>query len=106
MFKLFQKKRQTYGSFLTFHIFDKAGSIFLMKSCKPSANDLKRLVEACGGICVNHITEARIKVGENVDVKWILDCITHGLLLDLEPYKISHGIVSVDGSRLRPRLRY
>lgn len=79
---------------LTFHIFDSAGSIFLSDTCEPSARNLKRLIHACGGICTSIEATANIVVGytpllkDNIHEKWILDCITQGILLDKSQYKI------------------
>lgn len=77
---------------LTFHIFDEVGYIYVSNRCEPSAKQLKRLVRACGGKCTNIETRANVVVGKtpqmnnNVNEKWILDCITQGLLLNKDQY--------------------
>ncbi|VVC30412.1 BRCT domain [Cinara cedri] len=92
--KKFQARRQMFGSLLTFHIFDDAGSIYISNTCEPSARQLKRLVRACGGQCTNNETTANIVVGYtflgigNIHEKWILDCITQGVLLNKNKYAL------------------
>ncbi|XP_060847460.1 uncharacterized protein LOC132927023 [Rhopalosiphum padi] len=93
--KEFQLQRHTkFGSMLKFHIFDNAGKIYISDTCKSPAKLLKRLVHACGGHCTNTKSIANIVVGDtpkmdnNVDEKWILDCITKGILLNKSQYKL------------------
>lgn len=77
---------------LTFHIFDEAGIIYVSNTCEPSSKHLKRLVRACGGKCTGIEAKANIVVGKtpqmnnNINEKWILDCITHGILLNKDQY--------------------
>lgn len=94
-FKEFQLQRHTkFGSMLKFQIFDNAGKIYISDTCKSPAKLLKRLVHACGGHCTNTKSIANIVVGDtpkmdnNVDEKWILDCITQGILLNKSQYKL------------------
>ncbi|XP_025420751.1 uncharacterized protein LOC112690864 isoform X2 [Sipha flava] len=92
--KKFQTRRNTFGSLLTFHIFDEAGSIYVSNTCKPSAKHIKRLVRTCGGKCTSIVTKANIVVGKtsqitnNIQEKWVLDCITQGTLLNKDQYII------------------
>ncbi|XP_026819681.1 uncharacterized protein LOC113558423 [Rhopalosiphum maidis] len=93
--KEFQSQRHTtFGSVLKFHIFDNAGKIYISDTCKSPAKLLKRLVHACGGHCTNTKSIANVVVGDtptmdnDVDEKWILDCITQGILLDKSQYKL------------------
>lgn len=85
-------RRHTFGSLLTFHIFDDAGNIYISQKCEPSAKSLKQLVRACGGKCTNNEIMANIVVGHtsrtnnNISEKWILDCITEGSLLNKDEY--------------------
>uniref|UniRef100_A0A2S2PST0 Microcephalin n=1 Tax=Schizaphis graminum TaxID=13262 RepID=A0A2S2PST0_SCHGA len=92
--KEFQLQRHTtFGSVLKFHIFDNAGKIYISDTCKSPAKLLKRLVHACCGHCTNNKSIANIVVGDtpkmdnNVDEKWILDCITQGILLNKKKNK-------------------
>ncbi|XP_050533488.1 microcephalin-like isoform X2 [Daktulosphaira vitifoliae] len=84
--KTFQKQKNTFGSLLTFHIFDTAGKIYISDSCEPPAKDLKRLVRTCGGNITNNVNSAKVVIGSNpktnfnVNEKWILDCITQVIL--------------------------
>jgi len=92
--KEFQIRRRTFGSFFTFHIFDNVGRIYVSNSCDPPAKDLKRLVRACGGHCTSIETKANVVVGytpqmnNNIHEKWILDCITQGILLNINQYML------------------
>lgn len=92
--KAFQIRRNTFGSLLTFHIFDNAGKIYISNTCEPSAKNLKRLVRVCGGHCTNNEIVAEIVVGRtlqmnnNIHEKWIFDCITQGTLLNTNQYLI------------------
>lgn len=93
--KEFQVRRQTFGSLLTFHIFDNVGRIYISDTCEPPAKLLRRLVRACGGHCTSTETKADVVVGytpqmnNNIQEKWILDCITQGILLNKNQYTIS-----------------
>jgi len=88
-------RRHTFGSLMTFHIFDNAGKIYISHDCDPPAKLLRRLVRACGGHCTNNETKANVVVGytpqlmnDNIHEKWILDCITQGILLNKNQYII------------------
>lgn len=93
--KEFQVRRHTFGSLLTFHIFDNVGRIYISDTCEPPAKLLRRLVRACGGHCTSTETKADVVVGytpqmnNNIHEKWILDCITQGILLNKNQYTIS-----------------
>uniref|UniRef100_A0A2H8TMI7 Microcephalin n=1 Tax=Melanaphis sacchari TaxID=742174 RepID=A0A2H8TMI7_9HEMI len=90
--KEFQIRRHTFGSLLTFHIFDNAGRIYISDTCDPPSKVLRRLVRACGGHCTSTVTKADVVVGftpqinNNIHEKWILDCITQGILLNKNQY--------------------
>ncbi|KAF0741929.1 microcephalin isoform X1 [Aphis craccivora] len=93
--KEFQVQRHsTFGSVLKFHIFDKAGKIYISDTCKSPAKLLKRLVNACGGHCTSTKSIANVVIGEtpqmddNIHEKWILDCISQGILLNKNQYKL------------------
>lgn len=94
LFKKFQTRRQIFGSLLTFHIFDDAGSIYISDNCEPPARQLKQLVRACGGQYTSNVTTANVVVGytpqriDNIHEKWILDCITQGALLNKNEYAL------------------
>lgn len=95
----FQIRRHTiFGSTSKFNLFNKAGKIYISDTCEPSAKILKRLVHACGGHCTNNKHTATVVVGNtpemnnNVHEKWILDCITQGILLSHYQYKIVNAI--------------
>ncbi|KAL4143649.1 hypothetical protein QTP88_005960 [Uroleucon formosanum] len=92
--KEFQLRRHTFGSLMTFNIFDNVGKIYISNTSEPHAKLLKRLVRACGGHCTNTETKANVVVGyspqmnDNIHEKWILDCITQGTLLNKNQYMI------------------
>lgn len=92
--KEFQIRRQTFGTLMTFNIFDNVGRIYISNTCEPPAKLLKRLVRACGGHCTSTKTMANIVVGytpqmnDYIQEKWILDCITQGILLNKNQYMI------------------
>jgi len=100
IFKVYQTRRHIFGSSLKFHIFDNAGSIYISNTCQPNFKQLKQLVRACGGKCSSIQTTADVVVGytpvmnNNVNEKWILDCITQGLLLYQFHYKFAdHEVI-------------
>lgn len=99
LFKEFQTRRHTFGSLITFHIFDTVGSIYVSDNCNPPAKDLKQLVRACGGQCTSIESLATIVIGytermnNNIHEKWILDCITQGSLLDRCHYKLFNNCI-------------
>ncbi|XP_022174220.1 uncharacterized protein LOC111036501 [Myzus persicae] len=92
--KEFQIRRHTFGSLMTFHIFDNVGKIYISNTCDPPAKLLRRLVRACGGQCTSTETKANVVVGytpqmkDNIHAKWILDSITQGILLNKNQYMI------------------
>ncbi|XP_001949045.2 uncharacterized protein LOC100168837 [Acyrthosiphon pisum] len=92
--KEFQLRRHTFGSLMTFNIFDNVGRIYISNTCEPHAKLLRRLVRACGGHCTSAETKANVVVGytpqmiDNIHEKWILDCITQGTLLNKNLYMI------------------
>jgi len=79
---------------LKFHIFDNAGKIYISDTCKSPPKLLKRLVNACGGHCTSIKSIANVVIGEtpqmddNIHEKWILDCISQGILLNKKQYKL------------------
>lgn len=79
---------------LKFHIFDNAGKIYISDTCKSPAKLLKRLVNACGGHCTSTKSIANVVIGDtpqmddNIHEKWILDCISQGILLNKNHYKL------------------
>jgi len=85
---------------LKFHIFDDAGSIYISDTCEPSPKHLKQLVRACGGRCTSSRTTAKVVVGytdqmhSNINEKWILDCITQGLLLNKDKYILVNNTIA------------
>lgn len=89
-------RRHTFGSSLTFHIFDNVGRIYISDTSKPPARLLRRLVRACGGYCTSSETKADIVVGytqrmnNNIREKWILDSITQGTPLDKYQYMLTN----------------
>ncbi|XP_027851704.2 microcephalin-like [Aphis gossypii] len=88
------QRRSTFGSVLKFHIFDNAGKIYISDTCKSPAKLLKRLVNACGGHCTSTKSIANVVIGDtpqmddNIHEKWILDCISQGILLNKNHYKL------------------
>ncbi|XP_003244772.1 microcephalin isoform X1 [Acyrthosiphon pisum] len=93
--KHFQIRRHsTFGSELKFNIFDDVGRIYISDSCESPAKLLRRLVHACGGLCTNTESNANVVVGytlqmkNNIHEKWILDCITQGILLNKCQYNL------------------
>ncbi|XP_060877830.1 uncharacterized protein LOC132950410 isoform X2 [Metopolophium dirhodum] len=92
--KEFQLRRHTFGSLMTFNIFDNVGRIYISNTCEPQAKLLRRLVRACGGHCTSTETKANVVVGytpqmnDNIHEKWILDCVTQGTLLNKNQYMI------------------
>lgn len=95
IFKDFQIRRHTtFGLELKFNIFDNAGKIYISNSCESPAKLLRRLVHACGGHCTSIESIANVVVGytlqmnNNIHEKWILDCITQGVLLNKCQYNL------------------
>lgn len=99
-FKEFQVRRHTFGPLLKFHIFTDAGSIYISDACEPSSKHLKQLVRACGGRCTSSETMAKVVVGytcrmrNNINEKWILDCITQGTLLNKNQYILVNNTIA------------
>lgn len=98
--KEFQIRRQTFGKYLTFHIFDDAGNIYVSNTCQPPAKHLRRLVRVCGGKCTSIETMADVVVGytsrmyNNVNEKWILDCVTEGSLINISSYALPNNNIT------------
>lgn len=93
--KDFQIRRHTAsGSALKFNIFDNAGKIYISDSCESPAKLLRRLVHACGGHCTSTESIANVVIGytlqmnNNIHEKWILDCVTQGILLNKCQYNL------------------
>ncbi|CAI6354085.1 unnamed protein product [Macrosiphum euphorbiae] len=87
------RRHKIFGSALKFNIFDDAG-IYISDSCESPAKLLRRLVQACGGHCTSTESIANVVVGytlqmnNNIHEKWILDCITQGILLNKCQYNL------------------
>lgn len=98
-FKEFQIRRHTFGSLLKFHIFDNAGNVYVSNACELSPKYLKQLVRACGGRCTSSEAIANVVVGytsrmhNNINEKWILDCITQGSLLNKDQYLLTDNTI-------------